>query len=139
MSQPIMIDTDIVSYFVRGGHPSVDARFTRTDRSRITVSAVTAAELMFGMKRLDPAKQTYRQLRSFLDMTAILSWDETAAAIYADIRFQLVSDGRSIGDLDTMIAAHAISLGAVLVTNNTRHFARIAPPLVLENWTLASE
>lgn len=133
-----MIDTDIVSYFVRGGHPAVDTGFARTDPSRITVSAVTAAELMFGMKRLDPTKRTYRQLQSFLDTTAILSWDETAAAVYADIRFQLVLDGRPIGDLDTMIAAHAISLGAVLVTNNTRHFERI-PALRLEHWTIEGE
>lgn len=130
-----MIDTDIVSYFVRGGHPGVDAGFVRTDPSRITVSAVTAAELMFGMKRLDPAKRTYRQLQSFLDTTAIFPWDETAATVYADIRFQLVANGRSIGEMDTMIAAHAITLGAVLVTNNTRHFERI-PVLRLENWTV---
>jgi tRNA(fMet)-specific endonuclease VapC len=62
-------------------------------------------------------------------------WDAEAAGFYADIRHQLVTSGQQIGELDMMIAAHAIALGAVLVTNNTRHYGRIDAPLILENWS----
>jgi tRNA(fMet)-specific endonuclease VapC len=63
-----------------------------------------------------------------------LPWDVEAADLYADIRHQLVTAGRLIGELDMMIAAQALSVGAVLVTNNTRHFGRIEAPLMLANW-----
>ena len=63
-----------------------------------------------------------------------LPWDADAAGHYADIRHQLVSTGQPIGELDMMIAAHALAAEAVLVTNNLQHFARIAVPLMLANW-----
>ena len=63
-----------------------------------------------------------------------LPWGVEAADLYADIRHQLVTAGRLIGELDMMIAAQALSVGAVLVTNNTRHFERIEAPLMLANW-----
>lgn len=61
--------------------------------------------------------------------------DIEAADWYADIRHQLISSGQTIGELDMVIAAHALSAGAVLVTNNLRHYERVKAPLVLENWT----
>jgi tRNA(fMet)-specific endonuclease VapC len=63
-----------------------------------------------------------------------LSWDSDAADWYAEIRHQLISTGLPIGELDMMIAAHALSVGAVLVTNNSRHYERIKAPLILANW-----
>lgn len=64
-----------------------------------------------------------------------LPWENGAAEFYAEIRHQLVSAGKPIGELDMMIAAHALALGATLVTNNTRHYQRIAQPLSIENWS----
>lgn len=64
----------------------------------------------------------------------VLPWDSDAADYYADIRHQLVSTGNAIGELDMMIAAHSLSVSAVLVTNNTEHLSRIAAPLTLVNW-----
>ena len=73
-------------------------------------------------------------VRQFLKIVRIVPWDTDAADWYAEIRHQLVSTGQPIGEMDMMIAAHALSAGAVLVTNNSRHYARIEAPLILENW-----
>ena len=73
-------------------------------------------------------------VRQFLKIVRVLAWDADAADYYADIRHQLSTTGRPIGEMDMMIAAHALAIGAVLVTNNTRHFDRIAAPLSSVNW-----
>jgi hypothetical protein len=72
--------------------------------------------------------------RQFLKIVRVLAWDADAADYYADIRHQLSTTGRPIDEMDMMIAAHALAIGAVLVTNNTRHFDRIAAPLSWVNW-----
>lgn len=136
MSSLLMIDTDIASYLIKATHPSVDARFAATDPARICISAVTQSELLFGLKGLHPAHRLQLNVQQYLRNTAILAWGERAAEIHADIRYQLFSTGRAIGEMDLMIAAHAIALGAVLVTNNTRHFERLAPVLTTENWAV---
>jgi tRNA(fMet)-specific endonuclease VapC len=66
----------------------------------------------------------------------VIAWEREAAEYYADIRHHLTSTGQTIGEIDMMIAAHALALGATLVTNNVRHYARIQAPLLLENWTV---
>jgi tRNA(fMet)-specific endonuclease VapC len=73
-------------------------------------------------------------VRQFLKIVRILPWDIEASDWYAEIRHQLTRAGQPIGELDTMIAAHALSAGAVLVTNNSRHYERIEAPLILANW-----
>ena len=130
-----MLDTNIVSYVVTGRYPMVRKRLDAAESTRICVSVITRAELLFGLKRLPADHPRSSDVRNFLEEAHVLAWDERAADVHADIRHQLQSTGQPIGEMDTMIAAHAISLGAVLVTNNTRHFARIAPPLIIENWT----
>jgi len=95
---------------------------------------VTRAELMYGLKRLPASHPLHIGVRQFFRIVRVLAWDADAADYYADIRHQLTSAGQPIGEMDMMIAAHALSVGAVLVTNNTRHFERIAAPLLLANW-----
>lgn len=75
-------------------------------------------------------------VHQFFNIIPILSWDKEAADHYAEIRHELTYTGQLIGDPDMMIAAHAQAISAVLVSNNIRHFERIASkfPLVLENW-----
>jgi tRNA(fMet)-specific endonuclease VapC len=129
-----MIDTDIASYFIKARYASVDARFAEVDSSLVRISAITQSELLFGLRGLEPAHRLHLNVRRFLRDTTFLAWGEEAAVVHPDIRHQLLSTGRSIGEMDMMIAAHAISLGAVLVTNNTRHYERLSPGLVIENW-----
>ena len=129
-----MLDTDIASYVIKGRSPDVEAKLMAIVPSMVCISAVTRAELMYGLKRLPAGHRLHLAVRQFLKIVRVLSWDAEAADYYADIRHQLVSTGQPIGEMDMMIAAHSLSAGAVLVTNNVRHYGRIEAPLTLVNW-----
>jgi tRNA(fMet)-specific endonuclease VapC len=129
-----MLDTDTASYIIKGRSPAVEAKLTAVDPSMICVSVMTRAELLYGLMRLPAGHRLHLGVRQFLRIVRVLSWDADAADYYADIRHQLVTSGQPIGEMDMMIAAHSLSAGAVLVTNNTRHFERIEAPLMMVNW-----
>ena len=129
-----LLDTDTASYVIKGRDSSVEARLAEIEPSMVCISVVTRAELLYGLKRLPASHRLHAGVRHFLRIVRALPWDVEAADLYADIRHQLVTAGRLIGELDMMIAAQALSVGAVLVTNNTRHFERIEAPLMLANW-----
>jgi tRNA(fMet)-specific endonuclease VapC len=129
-----MLDTDMASYIIKGRAPAIDAKLASIQPSMICLSVITRAELLYGIKRLPAGHRLHLGVRQFLRIVRVLSWDAQAADHYADIRHQLVTAGRPIGEMDMMIAAHSLSAGAVLVTNNTRHFERIDAPLLLANW-----
>ena len=129
-----MLDTDTASYLIKGKPPAVEARLAALVPATVCVSVMTRAELQYGLKRLPADHRLHLAVRQFLKIVRILPWDTDAADWYAEIRHQLVSTGQPIGEMDMMIAAHALSAGAVLVTNNTRHYERIDAPLILENW-----
>ena len=129
-----MLDTDMASYVIKGRSPEVAARLAEIPPSMVCVSVMTRAELMYGLKRLPEGHRLQLGVRQFLRLIRVLAWDSDAADYYTEIRHQLVTSGQPIGELDMMIAAHSLSVGAVLVTSNTRHYARIAAPLTLVNW-----
>jgi tRNA(fMet)-specific endonuclease VapC len=132
-----MLDTDIASYIIRKRSPAIETKLTGLPPSRVCISVVTRAELLYGIARLPSAHRLQLVVRQFLRRVRTLPWDADAADYYAEIRHQLLSDGQPIGDMDMMIAAHSLSVGAVLVTNNTRHYSRIQAPLTLVNWSTA--
>lgn len=129
-----MLDTDTASYLIKGKSPDAFAKLSTLLPSMVCISVMTQAELLYGLKRLPADHRLHLVVHQFLKIVRILSWDTEAAAWYATIRHQLIGGGQPIGELDMMIAAHALSSGAVLVTNNTHHYARIQAPLVLANW-----
>ncbi len=129
-----MLDTDTASYLIKGKSPAIESRLAALVPMMVCVSVMTRAELQYGLKRLPVHHRLHLAVRQFLKIVRILPWDTDAADWYAEIRHQLVSTGRPIGEMDMMIAAHALSAGAVLVTNNRRHYERIEAPLLLENW-----
>jgi tRNA(fMet)-specific endonuclease VapC len=129
-----MLDTDIVSYIVKEKPSKAKARMQALLPSALCVSVVTRAELMYGLKQLSASHRTPFAVRQFLGIVQTLAWDAEASDWYAEIRHQLTTTGKLIGELDIMIAAHAISQDAVLVTNNLRHYQRVKAPLMLENW-----
>jgi tRNA(fMet)-specific endonuclease VapC len=138
MMQPLhLLDTDIASFVIKARSPAVEAKLAAMPPDRVCVSAVTRAELMYGLKRLPPTHRLHVAVRQFFRIIRVLAWDSDAADWYAEIRHQLTTTGQPIGEMDMMIAAHALSTGAVLVTNNTRHFGRVAAPLALANWNEA--
>jgi tRNA(fMet)-specific endonuclease VapC len=132
-----MLDTDIASYIIKKRSPEIESRLSRIPPSEVCISVVTRAELLYGLKRLTPSHRLHLAVRQFLRLVRSLPWDVEAADYYSDIRHQLTSEGQPIGELDMMIAAHSISVGATLVTNNTRHYSRMEAPLTLVNWTEA--
>ncbi len=133
-----MLDTDMASYIIKGRSPAVSANLATIDPSMVCVSVVTRAELLYGRKRLPATHRLHLSVRQFLRMVRVLPWDSDAADCYADIRHQLVTTGQPIGEFDMIIAAHSLSAGAVLVTNNIRHYARIEARLTMVNWTDAT-
>ena len=129
-----MLDTDTSSYIIRGGYGPVERHLAQTSTSDICISVTTRAELLLGLKRLPPEHRLHVAVHRFLRVTNMLDWGAGSANFHADIKFQLKADGKPIGELDALIAAHAMAADAVLVTNNTRHFERIKLPLMMENW-----
>jgi tRNA(fMet)-specific endonuclease VapC len=129
-----MLDTDTASYLIKGKSPAIEAKLASLIPAMVCISVMTRAELLYGLKRLPADHRLHLAVRQFLKIVRIVPWDSEAADWYAEIRHQLVSSGQPIGELDMMIAAHALSAGAVLVTNNSRHYERIEAPLILENW-----
>ena len=99
----------------------------------MTLSSITVAELRFGAEKGHQGERNKRALEVFIHSIGIANFTGQEAHTYASLRITLERSGTPIGPLDTLIAAHALSLGAVLVTNNTREFSRV-PSLPLENW-----
>lgn len=130
-----MLDTDTASYLIKGHSPAIGAKLRAISPALICISVMTRAELLYGLKRLPPEHRLHLAVRQFLKIVRVLPWDSEAAGWYADIRHQLVSSGKPIGEIDMMIAAHSLAAGAVLVTNNQKHFKRIRAPLTLVNWS----
>lgn len=128
-----MLDTDTSSYIIRQRPDSVRTRFKALHLEQICISIITYAELLYGVERSSSSKINRTIVENFARHLVIQPWDEAAAEHYAHIRTRLEANGTPIGGMDMQIAAHARSLAAVLVTNNTRHFARVEG-LELENW-----
>lgn len=128
-----MLDTDISSYIIRKRPESVQARFRELEGEQLCISVVSEAELLYGVKARGSPRALGAMVVDFLRRLSVLDWSRAAAQHYADIRVKLESAGTPIGNMDLLIAAHARSAGAVLVTNNQKHFLRV-PGLKVENW-----
>jgi tRNA(fMet)-specific endonuclease VapC len=126
-----MLDTDSVSYAIRGAC-RVAERIVAHSPSELCISAITLAELRYGAERLNSQK-LHRAIETFVRSVNAVPFDEDCAATYGRIGVKLAAKGETIGDIDTMIAAHAVVLGVTLVTNNERHFSRV-PALRIVNW-----
>lgn len=131
-----MLDTDMSSYILKQRNHALVERFAAIASEDISISVITKAELLFGVEPLGSMHPLRLRVRSFIEGIQVLSWDDAAADVFPAIKHALAQSGRIIGPMDMMIAAHAMAIDAVLVTNNTRHFERI-PMLRLENWVAA--
>ena len=128
----ILLDTNICIYIINAKPPEVLARFHRFRLGEIGLSSVVAAELAYGVAK-SGSERNRSALEMFLAPLKLIAFDEPAIWAYGKLRADLEQRGQSIGSLDTLIAAHALSMNAILVTNNTREFSRV-PRLQLENW-----
>ena len=131
-----VLDTDTCSYVMRArdrGLLSVMEERAR-EGADLSISAVTYAELRLGAERSGSTQRYNAAIRAFCErLSGVLAWDRSAADAFASLQARLLAGGKPIGSNDAMIAAHALSLGRVLVSNNVKHFSRV-PGLRLENW-----
>jgi tRNA(fMet)-specific endonuclease VapC len=131
-----LLDTNTVSHFVRG-HPTVDRNIVRVPVTAIAVSSVTAGELLFGLARRPGDGRLNRTVREFLSRIDVLPWGREAAERYGIERALLERGGKTLDALDLLIAVHALTIGAVLVTSD-RAF-RWVRGLQIEDWTIETD
>jgi tRNA(fMet)-specific endonuclease VapC len=129
----LMLDTNICIYVIKKQPPAVLERFTKYSVGDIGISIITWAELIYGAsKSLHPARNR-TALEEFIAPLEVAEFDRAAAEVYGSLRAGLEEKGMVVGAMDLLIAAHAISIDARIVTNNLREFQRI-PGLRVENW-----
>lgn len=127
-----MLDTDISSYIIRR-RPAILVETFEKHAETLSVSVMTAAELRFGAEKAGRPKLT-ELVEGYLERLAILDWTNEVSGHYARIRAELERSGKPIGNMDLLIASHAVSLGMTLVTNNLKHFSNV-PGLSVEVWS----
>lgn len=128
-----ILDTSTASYIIKDSNPAVRRRLIAVPMEHLAISAVTEGELRFGVARRPDATHLQKIVEEFLVHVTILPWDSNAALEYGQLRAELEREGRPMGNLDTMIAAHALAVGAALVTSD-RAFTRLRH-LKVEDWT----
>ena len=127
-----LLDTDMCIYLIKEKPREALRRLKAQHISDVGISAITLSELEYGVAKSSRPAQNKMALVEFVAPLDIAAFDDEAAAVYGRIRASLEAQGETIGPLDTLIAAHAISRRCVLVTNNLREFSRV-PGLITEN------
>lgn len=125
-----MLDTNTVSHLIKA-HPAVTRRVLAAPMASLCISAITEGELLFGLAKRPEAKRLHAAVRELLLRLDVLPWN--SAEHYGMARAEMEAQGRILAPLDLLIAAHALSVGAVLVTND-RAFRQVGG-LQLEDWT----
>jgi len=126
-----LLDIDTVSFALRG-RGQVATHLLNHRPSEIFLSSITLAELRYGAGR-KRSRKLHGLIDAFLAAITVLPFDRTAADRFGRVASALAGQGTPIGEFDTLIAAHALAARLTLVTNNTRHFARVTG-LKMENW-----
>jgi tRNA(fMet)-specific endonuclease VapC len=126
-----MLDTDTVSFALRG-HGRVAARLLEHRPSQLCMSSITLAELRFGAEA-KRSQKLHNLIDTFAEAIAVVAFDQPAADQFGAVAVSLARRGVPIGTFDTLMAAHALSLGLIFVTNNAKHFGRVRGLKTL-NW-----
>ena len=133
-----MLDTDISSYIIRQRPLAVLQMLQQKagQKDELVISSITYAELRLGAQRSSVASKQHALIDGFCHrLSNVLPWDAQAADAFAKLQAELLTSGAIIGTNDAMMAGHALSVEATLVTNNQRHFSRVSG-LKLENWAM---
>jgi len=129
-----MLDTNTVSYIIKGEAAMVRERLRNVPMAKICISAITEAELLRGVAKKPDARHLPVAVKEFLLRVDILPWDSDAAKAYAILRTACDKEGKPLGNMDMLIAAHSVAVATVLITND-KAFYNVAHHLVLEDWT----
>ena len=128
-----MLDTNTCVELIRKRNDRILRRMKRRRPDDLCVSSVTLSELEYGVAKSANPEKNRLALAEFMTPLNIVPYDDTVAPVYGRVRAALEKEGTPIGPLDTMIAAHALSLGLIVVTDNEREFRRV-PGLTVQNW-----
>lgn len=129
-----LLDTDICIYLIIKKNRNLIEKFKTTQKNHpVAISSITYAELQFGIQNNSKFMENQIALAEFLTPLITLDFDEKAGIQFGKIRVKLQSTGKIIGPYDMLIAAHALSLQATLITNNNREYSRVEG-LHVENW-----
>jgi len=128
-----LLDTDTLSFIARDASPALMQRVGAIAQADLGISVVTRGEAEFGLAARPPKRATLNRMRALMDTLPTLALAADAIAHYVALRRKLEAGGTPIGANDMWIAAHALSQGMTLVTNNEREFRRV-PGLQIENW-----
>ncbi len=128
-----MLDTNICIYIIKRKPLNVIKHFSQIEISQIGISSITLSELFYGVSKSSEPQKNQMALMQFIAPLEILPYDDEAAQYYGSLRTYLERQGSPIGSLDMLIAAHALSIACILITNNEKEFIRI-PNLKIDNW-----
>lgn len=129
-----LLDTNICIFLIRKKRPQVIDRLRMIDIESVGISSITLAELEFGVSKSAEPDRNRAALAAFVAPIGVLPFDDAAATAYGPLRAELERQGRTIGSLDMLIAAHALALGRTLVTHNGGEYRRVRG-LEVEDWT----
>ncbi|MBN4063693.1 type II toxin-antitoxin system VapC family toxin [Cardiobacterium sp. AH-315-I02] len=132
--QCYMLDTNTASYIIKGKPAVIRERLRKVPMVNICVSAITEAELLRGVAKKPEAKCLAIAVKEFLLRVEILPWGSDAADAYAQLRTACENEGKPLGNMDMLIAAHSVAVGAILITND-KAFYNVAHHLMLEDWS----
>ncbi len=128
-----MLDTNMCIYIIKKRPISLLEKFDSIPKNSLCISVVTYAELQYGIERSSSKKMNQAIINDFVSHLTVYLWDMEAARQYGKIRSDLEKDGTPIGNMDLLIAAHAISQKCTIVSNNLKEFQRVKN-LKCENW-----
>ncbi len=128
-----MMDTNICSYIIKSRPTYILDKFESIMPENLCISIVTYAELYYGVEKTQSKKINEQVIDTFVSLVNVFPWEQSAARAYAKTRNELRKKRQMIGNLDLMIASHALSLNATIVTNNVSEFKRVKQ-LKIENW-----
>jgi tRNA(fMet)-specific endonuclease VapC len=129
-----MLDTNTVSWIIRGAPAVVRERLVATPMSNVCISSITAGELRYGLAKRPDARRLAEAVEAFLRRVEVSAWDAAAARAYGGLRAELEAAGTPLGNLDLLIAAHAQATGAILVTGDIA-FTRVGA-LEVVDWAV---
>lgn len=130
-----LLDTNICIYIINKRPAEVLSKLRQHEPGEVALSSITVSELYYGVYKSARLVHNLARLAEFMVPFSILAYDDKAAKRYGEIRAELEKKGQIIGPLDLQIAAHALSTGLTLVTNNTKEFKRVKG-LRVENWVV---
>lgn len=129
-----MLDTNTASYIIKGEPAVIREYLLQVPMAKVCISAITEAELLRGVAKKPEAKRLAVVVKEFLLRLEILPWDSDAAEAYAHLRTACEGDGKSLGSMDMLIAAHSVAVEATLITND-KAFYNVEHHLALADWT----